>query len=100
MYLVLNLNLQTFCIYTLFLIMLYYRFAWQGFGSQGVIGVVSVRSCKKLPPYLIKPVPAGSERNPLLAKAKPISEGSSTSVITDLRRGRKNCGEITVEREK
>jgi len=43
----------------------------------GAIGVASVRSCEKLPQCLIKPVPAGS----LLAKAKPISNGGSTSVI-------------------
>ena len=35
-------------------------FAWQGFGSAGAIGVASLRSCEKLPPCLIKPVPAGS----------------------------------------
>jgi len=34
-------------------------------------------------------VVAGSKRNPLLAKAKPISEGGSASVITYLRKGRK-----------
>ena len=59
-----------------------YGFVWQGFGSGGAIGVASVRSCKKLPPCLIKPVPAGSKMDPPLAKAKPISDGGSTSVIT------------------
>jgi len=44
--------------------------------------VASVRSCEKLPPCLIEPVPAGSKMDPLLAKAKPISDGGSTSVIT------------------
>jgi len=48
---------------------------------------------------LIKPVPAGSKRDPLLARAKPISDGGSASVVTDLRRGRKNCGETAVKRE-
>jgi len=48
-----------------------------------------VRSCEKLPPCLIKPVPAGSKTDPLLAKAKPVSNGGSASVITYLRRGRK-----------
>jgi len=33
---------------------------------------------------------AGSKTDPLLAKAEPISNGGSTSVITSLRRG-KNC---------
>jgi len=33
--------------------------------------VASVRSCKKLPPSLIKPVPAVSKMDPPLAKAKP-----------------------------
>jgi len=59
----------------------------------------SARSCEKLPPYLIKPVPAGSKTDPPLAKAKPISNGGSASVITYLRRGRKNCEEMAVERE-
>jgi len=44
-------------------------FAWQGFGSGGGIGVASVRSCEKLPPYLIESTPAGSKMDPLLAKA-------------------------------
>jgi len=48
-----------------------------------------VRSCEKLPPCLIKPVPAGSKMDLLLAK--PINNGGSASVITDLRRGKKNC---------
>ena len=47
-------------------------------------GVASVRSCEKLPPCLIKPVPAGSKMDPPLAKAKPISNGGSTSMITYL----------------
>ena len=58
-----------------------------------------MRSCQKLPPCLIKPVPAGSEMDLMLAKAKPISDGGSTSVITYLRKGKKNCGETAVERE-
>jgi len=58
-----------------------------------------VRSCEKLPPWLIKPVVAGSKMDLPLAKAKPISDGGSASVITDLRRGRKNCGETAVEKE-
>ena len=61
--------------------------------------MASVRSCEKLPPCLIKPVPAGSKTDPLLAKDEPISDGGSASVITDLRRGRKNCGETAVEKE-
>jgi len=62
---------------------------WQGFGSGGAIGVASVRICKKLPPGLIKPVPAGSKTDPPLAKAKPISNGGNASGITQLRRGKK-----------
>jgi len=64
-------------------------FAWQGFVSGGAIGVASVRSCKKLPPCLIKPVPAGSKMDLLLTKAKPVSDGCSASVITYLRSGEK-----------
>jgi len=51
--------------------------------------VASVRSCQKLPPCLIKPVPAGSKTDLLLAKAKPISDSGSSSVIKYLRKGRK-----------
>jgi len=47
----------------------------------GATGVDSVRSCEKFPPCLIKPVPAGSKTDPLLAKAEPINDGGSTSVI-------------------
>ena len=50
--------------------------------AGGATGVASVRSCQKLPPYLIKPVPAGSKMHLLLAKAKPIVDGGSISVIT------------------
>jgi len=52
--------------------------------------VASVRSCKKHPPCLIKPVQDGSKTDPPLAKAKSISDSGSTSVITYLRKGRKN----------
>jgi len=45
----------------------------------GAIGVASVRSCEKLLPCLIKPVPAGSKTDPPLAKAKPVSDGGSAS---------------------
>ncbi|GAB0187542.1 epimerase family protein SDR39U1 [Grus japonensis] len=37
-------------------------------------------------------MPAGSKMDPLLAKAEPISDGGSTSGITELRRGgKKTC---------
>jgi len=55
----------------------------------GAIGVASMRSCEKLPPCLIKPVSAGSKTDLPLAKAKPISNSGSASVITYLRKGRK-----------
>jgi len=50
--------------------------------GEGAIGVASVRSCKKLPPCLIKPVSAGSKTDLPLPKAKSISDGGSVSVIT------------------
>jgi len=63
-------------------------------GIRGAIEVASMRRCEKLPPCLIKPVPAGSKTDPPLAKSKPISNGGSTSVITYLRKGRKKlCDE-------
>jgi len=43
----------------------------------------SVRSCKKLSP--VKPVPAGSKIDLMLAKAKSISNGGRASGITYLR---------------
>jgi len=75
-----------------------YGFVWQGFGSRGAVGVASVRSCQKLPPCLMEPVPASSKMDPQLAKAKPISDGGSTSGITQLRRG-KTCGDAAVKGE-
>ena len=60
--------------------------------------MASARSCKKLLPYPIDPMPAGSKTDPLLAKAKRITDGDSASVITYLRRG-KTCGEMAVKRE-
>jgi len=62
--------------------------------------VASVRSCWKLPPYFIKPVLAGSKPDALLPKAKPISDGGSASVITYLRKGRKNSAEKQLGRER
>jgi len=59
------------------------------FWYWGSIGVASARSCEKVLPCLIKPVPAGSKMDLALAKAKPVSEGGSFSLITQLRRGRK-----------
>jgi len=66
--------------------------------AGGRIGMASVRSCEKLPPCLIKPVPAISKTDPLLAKAKPIGDGGSTSVITYLTR-EKICSKTAVKRE-
>jgi len=61
--------------------------------------VASVRSCEKLPPCLIDPVPAGSKMDPPLPKAKPISNSGSASALIYVRRGKKNCGGMAVERE-
>jgi len=72
---------------------------WQGFGRGGAIGVASMRSCEKLPPCLIKPVLAGSKTDPPLAKAKPISDGGSASVITPLLMN-KNGDIISADKEK
>jgi len=54
-------------------------FARQGFGSGRATGVASVSSYQKLP---LCPTPAGSKRDPLLAKDKPLSDGGSTSGVT------------------
>jgi len=68
--------------------------------AGGAVRVSSVRSCKKLPPCLIKPVPAGSQTDPLLAKAKPMSDSGSASGITHLRRGEKNSAVRQQSRER
>ena len=73
-------------------------FAWQGFGSGGATGVASVRRCQKLPPCWTEPVPAGSKMDPPLAKAEPISNIGSISVITYLRKG-KNCCTTAAEKQ-
>lgn len=56
-----------------------------------VMGGYSSGSCEKLPeapPCPPKAMPDGSNIDPQLAKAEPISPGASTSGITDLRRGK------------
>lgn len=53
------------------------------FGSSGAIGV---RGFQKLPLYLTEPMPAGSNMDPSLAEAEPISGHDSTSGIMHLRR--------------
>jgi len=59
--------------------------------------VASVR-CQKLLLCPIEPMPAGSKMDPLLTKAKPISDGDSTFLTTYLRRG-KNCYTTAAGRE-
>ena len=72
-------------------------FLLQDFGSRGAVGVASVTKCRKLPPCPIEPMPARSKTDPLLAKAEPISDGGSASVITYLRG--KNCCATAARRE-
>jgi len=48
-----------------------------------------VRSCEKLSIGPTGSMPPGSEMDLLVAKAKPLSDGGSTSVVTYLRRGKK-----------
>ena len=50
--------------------------------------VAFVRRCQKLPLCLIEPMPDGSKMDPPLAKAEPISDDGSASVIAYLRRGK------------
>lgn len=63
---------------------------------MSVVGnrVVSVRSCQKLPPWPTQPW-----MDPLLAKAEPISNGGNASVITDVRKKKSYCTDVTVLRE-
>ena len=45
-------------------------------------------------------MPAGSNTDPLLAKAEPISDGGSASGITDLRKGKEVTGEEQLQPER
>ncbi|KAK4831741.1 hypothetical protein QYF61_018871 [Mycteria americana] len=64
----------------------------------GAAGMASVTRHQKLPPCQRETVPASSKTVPLLAKAEPISDVSSASVITHLRKGKKHCA-TTAKRE-
>ena len=66
-----------------------FGFVWQDFGSGGATGVSSKRSCQKLPLCPTEPMPAGSKADPPLAKAEPVRDGGSTSVIMYLKKGKK-----------
>lgn len=57
---------------------------WISFGSREAAGVAWVRTCQKLLPCPIEPMPAGSKTDQLLAKA--IGDSDSSSVMTFLRR--------------
>jgi len=65
-------------------------------------GVKGGGFCEKLleaSPCLIQSMPACSKTDPLLAKAKTISDGGSSSgVVTYIRRGKTCCG-TAVKRE-
>lgn len=56
-------------------------FRRQGFGSRGAAGVATA-------PMLDR---ASSKTDPPPAKAEPISDAGSISVITHLRKGKKHC---------
>ena len=63
--------------------------------------MASVRSCQKLPPCPIEPMPAGSKMDLLLAKAEPVSDGGdNTSGVTYLRRGKRWCAMETAAGER
>jgi len=66
--------------------------------ARGATGAASVRSCWRSPPCPIELMPASSKMHPLLAKAEPISDGGSASVITYLRRGKRCCATPTAAR--
>lgn len=62
-------------------------FAWQGFGSKGAIGMASLRISQKLLLHPTDPGSDGSEMNPPLAKAEPISDSDSSSGTMYLKKG-------------
>lgn len=66
----------------------YICFTWQCFGRGGAAGIASVRRFQKLLPCLTEPMPAGSNMDSRLSKAKSMTDGGSTSVITYIRRGK------------
>lgn len=66
----------------------YFMIVWGLRGKvEGAEGVASVRRHQKLPLCLTESVPADSNADLVLAKAKPISDGGSTSGTTNFRRG-------------
>lgn len=69
------------------------------FVVMGATAVAPVRHCQKLPPCLTKQMSGGSRKDPVLAKAEPISPGGCTSGITDIRRGKGKRADV-VGREK
>ena len=77
-----NILVSSIC-FVKFWVLVCIGFAWQGFGSGG-----GYRNgfWKKLPLCPVEPMPAGSKMDPLLAKAEPISDGSNTSGIKNLRK--------------
>lgn len=67
---------------------------WPDFGSvpkpgQDPTGVVSVRSCEKLPRRPTEPMTAGPKMNLLLVKAKKIRDGGNAPVTIYTRKKRK-----------
>lgn len=62
----------------------YLRFMWQGLSSIGAAGVASVNIVQKLPHIKSEPASASSKTDPLLAKAKPVSNVGFSSVRANL----------------
>lgn len=71
---------------------------WDG-GVGGVVAAVlaSVRRSQDLPPCWTHLVPAGSDRDPSLAKAEPISDAGGASILTYITKGKKYCAETDRE---
>lgn len=63
----------------------------QRFGSEKGCRAGFCAKRPKTAPGWTEAVPAGSKRDPPLAKAEPISDSGSTSVATFLRKGKKNA---------
>jgi len=74
-----------------------YQICVAGFSSRGAKGVDFVRSCQKISLCPTDPMPASSKMDPSLAKAKPISDGGSISVIMYLRRGNTSAMKTAAE---
>lgn len=76
-----------------------YWVSMAGFWMWGAVRVAFLRSCQNLSPCPTEPMPTSSWMDLFLAKVKPISENSTASEITQLRRGKSLLHKCNLERK-